>query len=230
VARLPRAVLPGQVHLIVHRGHSGLPVFLDQVDRERYLTALRDAAVHAQVALHAYGLLDNEARLLVSPSTPNGLAAMLQATGRRYVRAFNRTHHRSGSPWEGRFRSSIIDANEHFLSCLRFVETAASAPGEEEHLSLAWSSARHHLGLSPSALIREHSAYWSLGNTPFEREVAYRRLVERPIPSEEVAAILRAVTSGWVLGSQAFAMAAQEQTGRRPNRLSPGRPRKAAQG
>jgi putative transposase len=224
MARLPRAVLPDHVHLLVQRGHSGQAVFFDPADREHYLAALRDAAARAKVAVHAYGLLDNEVRLLATPATAEGLAAMLQATGRRYVRLFNQHHQRNGSPWEGRFRSAIVEADPYFVACLRYVESIGT---EETPPPLAWSSARHHLGIASSPLIREHPAYWALGNTPFEREANYRRLLERPLPEDDVATILRALKSGWTLGSVAFALAAEEQTGRRAAPLSPGRPRQA---
>lgn len=227
MARLPRAVLPGQVHLLVQRGHSGQTVFLAPADREYYLAALRDAATQAKVAVHAYGLPDNEVRLLVTPTSADGLAAMLQATGRRYVRVFNQAHHRTGSPWEGRFRSVIVEADEHFVTCLRYVESAGATGPDDAEPPLTVSSARHHLGLAPSPLLREHPAYWVLGNTPFEREAAYRRLLQRALSPDEVATILRALKSGWVLGSASFALAAQTQTGRRALPLSPGRPRHA---
>jgi putative transposase len=223
MARLPRAVFPGQVHLLVQRGHSGQAVFVDPTDRDHYLAALRDAAAEAKVAVHAYGLLDNEVRLLATPTSIDGLAAMLQGTGRRYVRLFNRLHHRSGSPWEGRFRSAIVEADAYFVACLRYVEVVGT--DHEGPPPLAESSARHHLGLASSPLVREHPGYWALGNTPFEREAAYRRLFDRPLPDNEVATILRALKSGWTLGSASFALAAQDQTGRRAVPLSPGRPR-----
>lgn len=225
MARLPRAVLPGHPHLLVQRGHSGQAVFIDPADRERYLAALRDAAAEAQVAVHAYGLLEHEVRLLATPATVEGLGHLLQATGRRYVRQFNRLHQRSGSPWEGRFRSAIVEAHTHFIACLRFVE---SVEGEGELPPAAWSSARHHLGSVPSALVREHPAYWALGNTPFEREAHYRRLIERALPEQQLAAILHALQSGWALGSEAFAAATQGETGRRVLPRRPGRPRKAS--
>ena len=227
MARLPRAVLPGSPHLILLRARSGQPVCTDASDRETYLAALRDAAAESRVAIHAYGLRDDEVRLLATPHTVEGLAATIQATGRRYVRAYNLIHGRSGSPWEGRFRSAVVDPSTHFFACLRFVELDAPESDPAMLPPLPWSSARHHAGLAHSPLVTEHPAFWTLGNTPFEREAAWRRtLGETPDPGE-LANILQAAWTGWVIGSPAFALAVQDQTGRRTARLSAGRPRKS---
>jgi putative transposase len=230
VARLRRIVMPGQPHLVIQRGHSTLDVFAEARDRDSYLSCLGDAAREARVAIHAYGLLPNEVRLLVTPNDAQGLSHLVQATGRRFVRLFNQRHGRGGTPWEGRFRSTVIETEPHFLACLSFVEglsTAASnampsGEGEAPH-----SSAAHHLAGRDDPLVQAHPAYWALGNTPFEREAAYRRFAAQPVPPERVAAILHAALNGWVLGSDAFAALLAEQA-RRKTRPSPaGRPRKS---
>ena len=117
MARLRRIVIPGQVHVIVHRGHNGQPVFVDEQDHETYLSSLRDAARDAGVAVHAYGLFWREVRLLVTPKDEAGLGRMMQSIGRRFVRIFNQRHVRTGTPWEGRFRSAVIEAGPHFPGC-----------------------------------------------------------------------------------------------------------------
>lgn len=227
MARLRRIVLPGQAHVIIHRGHNGQSVFVDEHDRETYLASLREAAREARVAIHAYGLLGTEVRLLATPSDAAGLARMMQSVGRRFVRLFNLRHGRSGTPWEGRFRSAAIEAPAHFLDCLRFVEEAggrstARGPGSEG----VRSSAAHHLAGRDDAVVQAHPAYWALGNTPFEREAAYRQLASQPIAAPRLAAILHAAMHGWTLGSDAFAAQAADQAQRKARPSSPGRPRK----
>lgn len=231
MARLRRIVVPGHPHVVIHRGRSGAPVLRDAADRQSYLAALAEAAPAARVAIHAYGLLPTEVRLLVSPESEGGLAALMQAVGRRFVRRFNQKYGCTGTPWEGRFRSTVIERDDQFLPCLRFVEGAVDAAGppaggvrgvEPEGAS----SAAHHLGLSVDPLVADHPALWGFGNTPFERHAAYRRFAEQPVDPKEVAAILHAALNGWVLGSAAFAALVAGRTGRRPQRLRPGRPRK----
>ncbi len=227
MARLRRIVVPGQVHLIIHRVRSGSEVFRDAADRLNYVRALADAALSARVAIHAYALLPAEVRLLVSPEDAGGLALLMQAAGRRYVRSFNQKYGSTGTPWEGRFRSAVIEPDAYFLPCLRYVEGSAEAVaslgGELDGLS----SAAHHLGLRVDPLIADHPAIWGFGNTPFERHAAYRRFFERAPGEGEVATILLAALNGWVLGSREFAAAVADQTGRRPQRARRGRPRLA---
>lgn len=227
MARLPRLVIPGHPHVVIHRGHSGQAVLLDAADRALYLASLNESTGTAGVALHAYALLSTEIRLLVTPNTTDGLADLMQSIGRRYVPAFNKKYGRTGSPWEGRFRSTVIEAERHFLACLRFVE----AWGEDVDLgapsstrAVPGSSAAHHLGISADPLVADHPAFWALGNTPFEREAAYRRFAEQPPTEAEVAVILLAARNGWVLGSPAFCAMVAQKTGRRPQPARRGRP------
>lgn len=217
MARLPRAVMPGHPHLVIHRGRSGQAVFVDAADRASYLANLGDAARAAKVSLHGYALLANETRLLATPEAADGLAQLMQAVGRKYVPAFNKKHVRSGTPWDGRFRSAVVGPGQHFLACLRFVEAA----NESANSSLA-----HHLGRWIDPLVADHPALWALGNTPFEREAVYRRFIEQPPAEGEVAAILLATRNGWALGSPAFCAIVARQTGRRTQPMARGRPRK----
>ncbi len=220
MARLRRIVLPGELHVIVHRGHNGQPVFLDEADRDAYLASLSEAAREARVSIHAYGLLTREVRLLATPRDEAGLGRMMQSVGRRYVRQFNRRHVRSGTPWEGRFRSAAIEAATQLPAAMCFVEALAEA-GDE----LVRSSAEHHLSGRVNALIDAHPAFWSLGNTPFEREAAYGRLVENGPPQDQLAAILHAAAHGWAVGSDAFLSSAALQAQRRARPALPGRPK-----
>lgn len=231
MARLPRLVLAGHAHLVLHAGNAAQTVFVDATDRDSYLDCLRDAARAAGVAVHAYGLHPGEARLLATPETESSLAQMMQSVGRRFVPLFNARHGRGGSPWAGRFRSVVIESEAHLLSCMRFVEGLVTPPAsgaihDERQIS---SSAQHHLRGTPDRLLIEHAGFWALGNTPFEREAAYRAFVSQPSHQSEMAAILLAVRSGWPLGSERFAAAVGRQSGRRARPAPRGRPKSPAE-
>lgn len=229
MARLPRAVMPGHPHLLIHRGQNGQPVFRDPADRALYLTGLAEAARAARVAVHGYALLAGEVRLLATPETAGGLAQLMQALGRRYVPAFNKKYARTGTPWEGRFRSAVVEGGPHFLVCLRFVEAASESSSPAMALAVeatVQSSLAHHLGLRIDPLVVDNTTFWALGNTPFEREAAYRRFIEQAPAEVEVAAILLAVRNGWALGLPAFCATVARQTGRRVQAAPRGRPRK----
>jgi putative transposase len=227
MARLPRLCVPGHPHLIVQRSHNRQPFALDDVDRERFLAALRDAAAAHQVALHGYAVVDHEVLLLATPQAPDGLGRMMQALGRRYVGAFNRRHGRTGTVWEGRYRSTVLESGRFLVACLRHIELAPVHSGlTNDPADYRWSSAAYHLGQRRDPLITDHAAFWVLGNTPFEREHAYRLLLEQGEGDTERKALADAAWKGWVIGSDGFAAEVAESSGRPAQPRRRGRPRK----
>jgi putative transposase len=227
LARLPRLVVAGQLHLLVQRSHAGSPVFRGDEDFASYRRALIESAPEHGVAIHAYALTPAQVLLLVTPQTGTGLSRMLQALGRRFGADYNRRHGRSGVLWEGRFRTTVVDAEAHFLDCCRHVEWGPVHAGlVAVPQDYPWSSAAHHTGLRADAAITEHRRYWLLGNTPFEREASYRRLLEQPLPPMVEDRLAQASLKGWAVGDAAFIRSLGEQTARRVTPLPRGRPRR----
>ena len=227
MARLPRLVVPGQVHHLIQRGNNRQPVFLDDEDRRAYLAVLGEVAAANGVALHAYALLDNEVHLLGTPRTAEGLSRMMQSLGRRFVAMFNRRHERSGTLWEGRFRAGVIDGQTYLLKGMVYIETLAARRGlATGPLDGEWSSLAHHLGQRIDPLVSDHSLAWALGNTPFDRQSAYRRHVEQGLAQADVSRIEDAAAKGWGLGPDDFLLRMGEQAGRPVSPRPRGRPRK----
>lgn len=233
MARLPRLSIGGQLHLVIKHVQADQPIFADAGQRRDYLACLQEAASRSAVAIHAYGLSPAEVRLLATPPDALALGRMVQFIGRRFGNKYNRTMGRRGSLWEGRFRSTVVEAELHFFSCLRFVEQVQSlgdsghdAPpmAEEE---VPWSSNPHHAGLCRDPLVSEHPQFWTLGNTPFDRDAAYRRLVQSGQAEAAQQAIAAAAMHGWALGSDRFVQRLRTQVERRLQPRSPGRPRVA---
>ncbi len=167
--------------------------------------------------------------LLATPESADGLGRLVQATGRRYVAAFNARHGRRGTLWDGRFRAAVVEAGRFLRTCEVYVETMPVHAGlVEEAVSYPWSSAAHHLGRVVDRLVRPHPLDWLLGNTPFDREVARKMLLERSLCASERRLIESAVAGGWALGSEAFVAEVEAQVGRRARPGLPGRPAKAA--
>ncbi len=223
MARLPRLEWPGQMHLVILRSNgtaAGPGVFTDAADRQAFVAALQASSSVEAVQVHAYALLHDEAQLLVTPTGPGALGRLMQAVGRRYVSAHNRRHGRRGSLWAGRFHSAVIESGDLVLAALRLVDGASSETGA--------TSAGHRTGVARENGLSDPPEIWSLGNTPFEREAAYRSLLAQGIAPMQAAALRSAALGGWALGSDAF-VAAAERTTARPARPRPrGRPRKAS--
>jgi putative transposase len=227
MARLPRLILPGQPHHVILRGNNRQAIFFSDHDREHLLVALTEVAMQYGVAVHAYVLMDNHLHLLLTPPAADALSRMMQALGRRYVAWFNTRHQRSGTLWEGRFRAGLIEGERHLLACMRYIELNPVRAGLcQDPAQWPWSSAAHHLGLKRSALVTEHELYWSLGNTPFEREHAYREWMDQGVPQQEQAQFTEAVLRGRPVGSAMFLRALGDTHPKVVLKRPRGRPRK----
>ncbi|WP_428420119.1 transposase [Methylibium sp.] len=204
MARLPRLIVPALPHLVSQRAQHGQVMVHDDVDRRSLMQLLREAASQHRVAVHAYSVLDGRFDLVATPERANGLSLVMQSVARRHASAFNRRHGRTGGLWEGRFRAAVIEPESWLLPCMVYVEQL----GREAHAgtqTLVCSSEAPHRGRGADPLLVHPGAYWALGNTPFEREMAYGELLEHPLLIRQVQVIEAALRGGWALGSVAFA-------------------------
>ncbi len=227
MARLPRLAFADLAHHLVLRGHNHEDVFVDDNDRRAWLAALRESAATLSVAIHGYVLLPDHVHLLATPRSAEAIGQLVQSLGRRYVAAFNRRHGRSGTLWDGRFRASVVEPGATLLGCLRYIEQNPVRAGLVVSAGdWPWSSAPHHLGRKTDSLITGLPEFWSLGNTPFERELAWQQQLDDPLPAGEVVALTRDALAGWAHGSGAFLARLKELTGRplqpRPRGRPPG--------
>lgn len=225
MARLPRLTLAGYPHHIVQRGNNRQVIFADSQDFATMLALLAENAQKFAVAIHAYVLMDNHFHLLATPATAEALPLMMQAVGRSYVRYFNQRHGRSGTLWEGRYRSTLIQAERYLLACMVYIDLNPVRAGlVAQPGAWPWSSHQHYLGQRIDKLVTPHALYWALGNTPFAREAAYAALVQAGIGSAEQVALTDAALRGWALGDADFVAELQKKSPRRVTKAKPGRP------
>jgi putative transposase len=225
MARLPRLSVPAYPHHVIQRGNNGQPIFQTDADRRRMLELIEEYARQFEVAVHAYVLMDNHLHLLLTPRTGDGLPRLMQALGRRYVRYFNDSHGRTGTLWDGRYKSTLIEAERHLLACMVYLDLNPVRAGlAAQARDYVWSSHGHYAGLRVERLLTPHPLYWQLGNTPFAREAAYAQLVQSGLSSQQQQALTESVLHGWALGGADFVAALQKKTDRRLSKSSPGRP------
>lgn len=228
MARLPRLVVPEQAHHLIQRGHNRQNVFRDDQDRRKYLETLREVASIHGVAVHAYVLMDDHVHLLATPETSEGLSRMMQAQGRRFVAWFNKRHGHVGTLWEGRFRATVIESERYLLTCMRYIDMNPVRAGlVGQCREYAWSSHAHYIGARTDPLITEHPLFWALGNTPFERDAAYKELFATDISPSDLTALTESALKGWPLGSSEFLLKLAQQTDRRLQAAKRGRPASA---
>ncbi|GAB4398152.1 MAG: transposase [Rhodoferax sp.] len=227
MARLPRLTLAGHAHHLIVRGNNRQAIVLDHEDRQRWLTVLGQAIALHGVALHAYVLMDNHFHLLATPERDDSVPLAMQALGRAYVRGFNQRHRRTGTLWEGRYKSTLIQTERHLLACMAYIDLNPVRAGMvAQARDYPWSSHGHYIGLRTDPLITPHALVWELGNTPFEREAAYAQRVQAGLDARQTRALTESTLKGWALGDAEFVAQLQTQTHRRVSPGSAGRPRR----
>ena len=225
MARLPRLTLPGHPHHVIQRGNNRQVIFVAVADYQKMLELLDENARKFGVAIHAYVLMDNHFHLLATPQTAEGLPQMMQAVGRSYVRYFNDSQRRTGTLWEGRYKSTLIQSERYLLACMAYIDLNPVRAGM---VTLAreypWSSHAHYIGLRTDKLVTPHPLVWALGNTPFAREAAYAELVQVGVTAGQQQALTDSALRGWALGESDFVRNLQKMTPRRVSKSTPGRP------
>lgn len=227
MARLPRLVIPHQVHHVTQAGVDGRAIFVDEEDFQYFYQWLIASSQQFKVAIHAYVLLPERLHLLLTPQDAQGLSKMMQWLGRYYVPYFNAKYQRQGTLWQGRYKASVLDAQTYFLPCCVMLEEAPIRAGlVTEPAQYPWSSCQHHLGMRQDSLVVDHGMIWNLGNTPFQREAAYKHCLQQGLSSFMQQEILDKTHKSWVLGAAHFINALGNQTERRLQVRERGRPRK----
>lgn len=216
MARLPRLCLPGIPQHVIQRGSNKQPCFVTDADFSAYAHWLNECAIKHHVAIHAWVLMTNHVHLLVTPSTDNGVSRMMQTLGRHYVRYFNHTHQRTGTLWEGRFRSCVVDTDYYFLVCQRYIELNPVRAGMVEAPECYTWSSYHTNGMGkPSKFCTPHDIYLGLGETAEERRAAYQALFVSHIDQTLLGEIRSSCNKGLALGSKRFKYEIEELSGRR---------------
>ena len=228
MARRHRIDLPGVAQHVIQRGVDRSVCFVDDHDREFYLATLSEGARKHDCAVHAYVLMTNHVHLLATSGRSGGLSRLMQSLGRRYVRWFNDRHRRTGTLWEGRFRSSLVDTERYVLSCYRYIETnPVRAQMIRDPLEYRWSSAKGNAGSFVDPLLSPHETYAALSSDPVTRRRRYRALLLEALGQDEVADIRAHVNQGAAYGPDRFQRQIEELTGRTPRLRPRGRPGKS---
>jgi len=218
MARMPRLYIEGCAQHIVQRGNNRSVCFFDTADYAFYCQKLKDAAERNNVQVHAFVLMTNHVHLLATPSDSTGVARMMQALGRNYVRYINLTYKRTGTLWEGRYKSSLVASDDYFLAVSRYIELnpvrakMVAHPGD-----YPWSSFRHNgMGLNVE-LISEHGPYKQLGSTPSARLIAYRNLFAQEFSAGFLDEIRFHTNKEWVIGHEKFIKKIEEALAQKIN-------------
>lgn len=226
--RRARIALPNvPVHLI-QRGNNRQSCFFADEDYRRYLDWLAEYSVKSGCRVHAYVLMTNHVHLLISSDRADAGGALMKSLGQRYVQYVNRVYRRSGTLWEGRFRSCPVQEEDYLLGCQRYIELNPVRASMVAHpAEYRWSSYRANAQGDADALVQPHPLYAALGNDAVDRQAAYRELFRYELEPGLVDEIRRATNGNFALGSERFAAEVGLMAGRRAMPGQSGRPRKS---
>ncbi len=215
MARMARVYIPNTAQLVHVRGINGAAVFFNDADYTQWLSIVRTIAPVYELDIHAYALIEKGVYLLVTARNDKALGQFMQDLGRRYVRYVNSQYQRTGTLWEGRYRTGYIQDVPYVLQAYVWLDGLSE-----------YSSRAQHLGHYTHSFLREHAQYWQLGNTPFERQTRYAQLLEQDLTKNIIKALANAVQTGWMLGDDVLLAQIELETGRRVRPAARGRPRK----
>lgn len=195
--RGPRLQVSGLTQHVLNRGNNRCDIFRSDRDYAYFLTVLGEAASAHQLDVHSYALMTNHFHLVVTPQVATAVSTVMQVAGSRYVGYFNRRYSRTGTLFEGPFKSMFIDSETYWFRCMRYVELnpvragLVSDPG-----AYRWSSYRAHaLGVEDRVIV-PHTLYLALGETPISRQQSWRELCGEGLPSDQLFEIRDHVRRG----------------------------------
>jgi putative transposase len=225
--RRPRIHIDGLPLHIVQRGHNRAACFFDDQDRLAYLGWLREALQRERCALHAYVLMTNHVHLLLTPEQADRVPQVLISVGRRYVQSINHTYGRTGTLWDGRYKSSLVQAETYLLLCQRYIELNPIRAGMvADPADYRWSSYRANALGAADPLLSPHPLYLALGADDDARRHAYRELFHGALDEKPLSELRLALNQDQPIGNDRFYREIEAMTGQRRQLRKRGRPRK----
>ena len=226
--RTARITLPNYPHHIIQRGHNRQSVFACEDDYRYYIDNLAKWKERLKCRVYAFCLMTNHVHLVVDPGEdPENLGRLMKRVAGRQTRFINRLEGRSGTLWEGRFKSSPIDSNAYLLACCRYVELNPVFAGIcDDPAAYPWSSCRSKVTDKTFTWLDADSLYLELGSTEEERRQNYQRFLRQSISDEEKEVIVGAARRGQLTGGSSFVDEIESRLNRRIELRGRGRPRK----
>jgi putative transposase len=224
MARLKRFCPVGIAQHVIQRGNNRQVCFNGDEDFAAYAHWLKEFADKYEVEIHAWVFMTNHVHLLMTPQKDNGISQMMQALGRQYVRFYNYTYKLSGTLWEGRFKSCLVQTSDYLLQCYRYIELNPVRAGMVQHpQDYRWSSYHANALGKESSLRTPHDEYLQLGATEDERKKNYQSLFQYHFDTSVLSAIRTSVSKGLALGDNRFKLQIEENYKRRETPRKAGR-------
>ncbi len=225
--RRPRLAIAGIPWHIIQRGNNRCACFYTDDDYRYYLARLNELAKEHQCDIHAYVLMTNHVHLLITPKHKDGASLLMKHLGQRYAQYINRTYRRSGTLWEGRFRSCLTQDETYVLSCYRYIElNPVRANMVADPSDYLWSSYRANAMGEDNDLLAPHYLYSALGHSSAMRHLAYQNLFKAQLADNMINKIRQSTNGNFVLGNEKFKKEIEFTLNQRVSPCRPGRPKR----
>ena len=225
MARLPRVCPVGVPQHIIQRGNNHQVCFASEEDFFAYSHWLKKYAEKFKVAIHAWVFMTDHVHLLCTPHQANGISQMMQGLGRQYVRYFNYTYKRTGTLWEGRYKSCLVQEEEYLLQLYRYIElNPVRANMVDDPANYTWSSYQVNGIGKISSLCTPHPLYLGLGSDKQQRQISYRCLFTHQVEGKLLEDIRKSINKGMAIGTNRFKLEIETLTGRRMKAKKIGHP------
>jgi len=229
MGRQPRPIADGLLYHGLNRGNNRSPVFFAEEDYRAFLQALAQTQQRYPFRLFGYCLMTNHFHLLLQPDDGVSISRVLQSLTVAHTWHYHRAHGSVGHVWQGRFKSPVVQDDDHALTVLRSLEANPLRAGMVTDLAdYPWSSSpAHGLGRADPLLRGLPSGKGRWATEP-QRRRWWRGWVQTPLTEKQLAAVRRSVTSGRPYGESTWARGVVERLGLRFSERGRGRPRKRA--
>lgn len=223
--RKERVFLKDTPQLLVVRGNNKQNIFHDDDDYQNFLEILSMQSKDCGCDIHAYVLMPNHLHLLLSPKEPKSVGRLMQGIGRTYVRYFNSKYSRSGTLWEGRYKSAIVDVANYLFTCMKYVELNPLRSGlAKDPKEYPWSSCRANVSGIEDAVLTPHTFFKSIENLKKNPYKLYESSLNEGLDNDTLELIRIHVNKQTVLGSLAFQKKVEELNGTKLITRDRGRP------
>lgn len=230
MSRRKRYLIANMPYHVVQRGHNRSNCFYDETDKACYLSILETYLTTYQVKLHAFVLMSNHVHLLLTASKEGAISSLMQNLGRDYVHYFNKRYHRVGTLWDGRFKDSLVDTDQYFLTCQRYIELNPVRAKMVTHpAEYHWSSYHANARGIKISIITPHQVYLNLAETPDQRLENYQALFDKGFPEHDLKSIRDAIKHSYPLANESFVQYLTNKYNVSFGRRNKGRPEKGSE-
>lgn len=226
MARYPRLALANVIYHVLNRGNNHQVIFIDNEDYQYFIERLKEAKEKYRCKLYSYVLMPNHIHFLIEPLIAQDMAKFMKMIAQKYGQYINKKYKRTGTLWDGRYKSSLVSNDDYFITCCKYIEMnpvrAGIVSNPEEY---QWSSYNIKIGMKNNYLIDLDIWYETLGKNNKEREEKYKKLFDEIMIESKLKEIRESIVKNKIYGNDEFKREVGRKFGYKIETKKRGRPK-----